>query len=253
VVVVNRRKHLEFIRKVWLHVALCPHVHTTEFYHPSVLLNKLLPELWKVVTVFLCRIVHLDHPQWSATFDKIVVVGGSQSYRLGLDLCHEAWVRVVMFSFLWRPEHLPRFEDLVELVFALFAVGVLVWMVLEDEAFVLLFQLAISDPRINLQQIIKILLTLQLKLTQPHINLPLVLQDTKRENKDNKENGYALAACWWLAELFLHFWVLSFFLLFLLLLFELLFLELLLAFGFFLRAFLLLDRFLLFLFLEFFG
>ncbi len=100
-----------------------------------------------------------------------------------------------MFSFLWRPEHFPRFEDLVELVFALLAVGVLVGMVLEDEAFVLLLQLAISHPGINLQQIIKVLLTLQLKLTEPHMNLPLVLEDTKGENKDNKENGYALAAC----------------------------------------------------------
>jgi hypothetical protein len=27
------------------------------------------------------------------------------------------------------------------------------------------------------------------------MNLPLVLEDTKGENKDNKENGYALAAC----------------------------------------------------------
>lgn len=100
-----------------------------------------------------------------------------------------------MFSFLWRPEHFPRFEDLVELVFALFAVGVLVRMVLEHQAFVLFLELPISHPRINLQHIIKVLLTLQLKLTQPHINLPLVLEDTKRENKDNKENGYALAAC----------------------------------------------------------
>ncbi len=249
VVVVNRRKHLKLIRKVWLHVALCPYVHPTEFYHPSVLLNKLLPELCKVVTVFLCRIVHLDHPQWFATFDKIVVVGGGQSYRLGLDLCHETWVRVVMFSFLWRPEHFPGFEDLVELLFALFAVGVLVRMVLEDQTFVLFLELTISHPRINLQQIIKIFLTLQLKLTQPHINLPLVLQNTKRENKDNKENGYALTACWGFVELFLHFWVLSFFLLFLPLLLQLLFFELLLAFGFFLLAPLLLYGFLLFLFL----
>ncbi len=100
-----------------------------------------------------------------------------------------------MLSLFRRPQHLPRLDDLVELVLTVFAGGILVRMVLENEALVLFFQLPISHTRVNLKNVIIVLLTFKLELTEPHINLPLVLEHTERQNEDNKENGNALAAC----------------------------------------------------------
>lgn len=61
-VVVNWRKHLELIRKVRQHIALCPNINPTKLNKSTILLNQFLPKLCEVMAVLFCRIIYLDDP-----------------------------------------------------------------------------------------------------------------------------------------------------------------------------------------------
>ena len=50
-------------------------------------------------------------------------------------------VGVIVSSFFRRAKHFPGFDNLVEFGLAVFAVGIFVGMVLEDEAFIFFLEL----------------------------------------------------------------------------------------------------------------
>jgi hypothetical protein len=100
-----------------------------------------------------------------------------------------------MFSLLWGAQYLPRLYDLVKLALTILAVGVLVWMVLKHQSFVLFLELPISRSRINFQNLVKVFLIFQLELAQSHVNLSLVLKHAQSQYKHNKKNWNAFTSC----------------------------------------------------------
>ena len=80
-----------------------------------------------------------------------------------------------MFAFFWVTQHFPRFDDLVELVLALWTVGVLVGVVLEHKSLVFLFKLAVSGAGVDLEGLIIVLLALEGEFAETVVDLALVL------------------------------------------------------------------------------
>lgn len=167
-----------------------------------------------------------------------------------LNLSHEPRVRVIMLSFLGVAQDFPGLDDFVEFVFTLAAVGVFIRMVLQNESFILLFQLLVSNRRINLKRLIVILFTVNFELAKPAIYLPLILQNAQAQYEHNEEYRDAFATGVWSFQLLLHLFILPLLLLFSPLLFYLLLLELLLSLALFFLFLFLFVLFLLSLFLD---
>lgn len=181
--IVDGGKDLKPVGHVAQHVTLCPDINPAKVNKVTILLDKLLPELRKVVTVLFRRVIDLDDPERPTILYQHLIVVHGQGHRLRLDLGDKARVHVIVFAFLWVTQHLPGLDDLVELVFALGTVGVLVGVVLEHQALVFLFKLTVSGPSVDLECFIVVLLALEGELAETVVDLALVLEQAEGDDK----------------------------------------------------------------------
>lgn len=142
---VKCREDLELEGDVAFHFWLLPDVDAGGADEAFVAFGEVLPETGEEVAVLAGRVVNLNDPDVGGVREQPLVVVGGEGERGGLDLVHETAVLVVVLSFLGVAQHLPSLHHSVEAFLAGVAVGVLVGVVLGDQAFVLVAQLCVRS------------------------------------------------------------------------------------------------------------
>lgn len=86
VYIIDGGKDLKPVGHVPQHITLRPDIDPTKVNKIAILLDKLLPELCKVVTVLFRRVIDLNNPQRLTAFYQQLIIVGRQGHSLGLDL-----------------------------------------------------------------------------------------------------------------------------------------------------------------------